>query len=50
VDSLNDVEWAGNRINYSDNIYSLSGVNVANNNQPVTCTSSDGINWTCTPQ
>jgi len=50
VDSLNDVEWNGNRINYSDNIYSLSGVNVANNNQPVTCTSSDGINWTCTPQ
>lgn len=50
VDSLNDVEWRGNDINYSDNIYSVSGVYVTNNNQPVTCTSSDGINWTCTPQ
>lgn len=50
VDSLNDVEWRGYEINYSDNIYSVSGVYVTNNNQPVTCTSSDGINWTCTPQ
>jgi len=50
VDGLNDVYWSGNEINYSDNIYSVSGVYVTNNNQPVTCTSSDGINWTCTPQ
>jgi len=50
VDSLNDVEWRGNEINYSNNIYSVEGVYVTNNNQPVTCTSDDGINWTCTPQ
>jgi len=50
VDSLNDVEWVGHEINYSGNIYSISGVYVTNNNQPVTCTSSDGINWTCTPK
>jgi len=50
VTDLTDIEYRSMNFDTNTRIFSLDGVNTANNNQPVTCTSSDGINWTCTPQ